>query len=74
MFGLGRLQRVLDEYRMFFNGHRPHQGIDNQVPGEIIDAATEADDVAAGEPCRSGEVQCEEFLGGLLKSYSGKAA
>jgi len=74
MFGLDRLQRVLDEYPMFFNGHRPHQGIDNQVLGELIDAATEADEVTAGETCHSGEVQCEAFLGGLLKSYSRTAA
>ena len=64
-FGLGSLQRTLRIYRDFFNGHRPHQGIDNQIP----------DRRAAAELSQPGEmahkalaVGCQRFLGGLLNS------
>ena len=62
-FGLRRLQRVLDQYREFFNVHRPHQGIGNRVPGEV---GTETP-VPVGSDL--GAVECDEFLGSLLKSY-----
>jgi hypothetical protein len=69
--GLGSLQRTLRIYRDFFNGHRPHQGIGNQIP----------DRPRVGEPDLSRElpetglaVECEQFLGGLLNSYYRKAA
>jgi hypothetical protein len=67
------LQRALRIYRDFFNGHRPHQGIDNQVPerpvaGEILRG--HADQLPEGKLA----VECEQFLGGLLNSYCRKAA
>jgi hypothetical protein len=34
LVGMGSLQRALRIYRDFFNGHRPHQGIDNRIPGQ----------------------------------------
>jgi len=73
LFGLGGLQRILSEYRGFFNGHRPRQGIANRIPdrqgsGEATLGQTFT---AAGQEL---EVECEQFLGGLLKSYSRKAA
>ncbi|RKY10454.1 MAG: hypothetical protein DRP56_00960 [Planctomycetota bacterium] len=34
IFGLDRLQYVLDCYVSYFNEHRPHQGIGNRIPGE----------------------------------------
>ena len=41
---LGSVQRALDHYRIFFNGHWPHQGIGNRIPdalrGEGEEAAT----------------------------------
>lgn len=71
LLGMGSLQRTLRIYRDFFNGHRPHQGIDNQIP----------DSQAGGEPSQPGErarkalaVECQQFLGGLLNSYYRKAA
>jgi hypothetical protein len=65
LFGLKSLQRVVRTYRAFHNDHRPHQGIDNRVPRAV----------RTGEPVPEaisgpiGKVQCEESLGGLLKSY-----
>jgi len=34
IFGLNRLQHVVDCYSLFFNEHRPHQGIENKIPVE----------------------------------------
>ena len=34
IFGLDRLQYVLDCYVSYFNEHRPHQGIGNIIPDE----------------------------------------
>ncbi|MCJ7822576.1 MAG: integrase core domain-containing protein [Armatimonadetes bacterium] len=71
--GLGSLQRVLRIYQDFFNGHRPHQGIDNRIPerratGEMLR------DCADGIPDEDLAVECKQFLGGLLNSYYRKAA
>jgi hypothetical protein len=73
LFGMSSLQRALRIYRDFFNGHRPHHGIDNQVPehratGEMLR------DRADGTPDEDLAVECEQFLGGLLNSYHWKAA
>ena len=34
LFGLNRLQYVVDCYTSFYNQHRPHQGIGNRIPAE----------------------------------------
>jgi len=70
LFGIESLRRVMWAFRRFHNSHRPHQGIDNRVPaplhaGEVVPATR---DIPVGE------VECEEFLGGLLKSYHHAAA
>jgi transposase len=70
LFGLKSLRRVMHTFRRFHNEHRPHQGIGNRTPacvrtGYVIPATT-------GSPV--GNVGCEEFLGGLLKSYHRAAA
>jgi putative transposase len=73
LFGLGSLRRALRIYRYFFNGHRPHQGIANRIPDR---RATEGRvrDYADSIPDGDLAVECWQFLGGLLKSYSRKAA
>ncbi len=73
LFGMGSLQRSLQVYRDFFNSHRPHQGIGNQIPesrttGEMLQ------NHAAATPDGDLTVECERFLGGLLNSYYRKAA
>lgn len=72
--GLGSLQRALDQYRIFFNEHRPHQGIGNCVPDDMRGDGEEAATSPGHGIIQPDEVQVEEFLGGLLKSYSRKAA
>jgi hypothetical protein len=73
ILGLSRLQRVIDEYRRFHNGHRPHQGIGNRIPdrGQSLDGLLLP---ASKRGLRSADVRCRHFLGGLLKSYSRRAA
>jgi putative transposase len=72
LVGLGSLQRVLVQYRRFYDGHRPHQGLGNRTPAGS----------AAGQmirfPIRSESTKLfvgrESFLGGLLNSYYRTAA
>ena len=75
LFGLNHLQRVLDIYQDYFNNHRPHQGIENCIPAKF-NAEEEATESATtdSQALEVGEIECQEFLGGLLKSYSRKAA
>ena len=70
LFGIKSLRRVVRSFQRFHNAHRPHQGIGNRVParvhaGEVIPSTTDGP---------VGKVECEEFLGGLLKSYHRTAA
>jgi len=71
LFGMSSLQRALRVYCAFFNGHRPHQGIDNRIPER---QATGAPDRPRDLPEGILTVECEQFLGGLLNSYYRKAA
>jgi len=73
LFGMSSLQRALRIYRDFFNGHRPHQGIDNQVP-ERRATGEMSRDCAEAMPDEDLTVECDQFLGGLLNSYYRKAA
>ena len=81
LFGMSSLQRALRIYRDFFNGHRPHQGIDNRIPERRATGEMSRDCAGAmtdGDPA----VECEQFpsallragMGGLLNSYYRKAA
>ena len=73
LFGMGSLQRALRIYVGFFNGHRPHQGIDNRIPERRAVGGVPrdcADQMSDGDLV----VECEQFLGGLLNSYYRKAA
>ena len=71
LFGLSGLQRALSAYRDFFNGHRPHQGIGNRIPDRQAGGDVEQ---IGGISEKELAVACEQFLGGLLNSYSRKAA
>jgi len=68
IFGLNRLQYVIDCYTRFFNEHRPHQGIDNKIPAEYnFTDQRQGGCMPSSVTVRS--VARKEFLGGLLKSY-----
>ncbi len=65
LFGLNSLRRVVREYKTFFNDKRPHQGIGNRAPVTLVGQS--AEERAADHPI--GRVCCDQYLGGLLKSY-----
>jgi hypothetical protein len=68
---MSSLQRALRIYCDFFNGHRPHQGIENQIPErEAVGKIECSSEASQGKST----VECEQFLGGLLNSYYRKAA
>jgi transposase InsO family protein len=56
------LQRVLTEYTTFYNGRRPHQGLDQWCP--------------IPPPSDPGDrpVRCRDLLGGILHDYHREAA
>ena len=58
-FAKAQVGYIVEKFVSFYNTYRPHRGkgIDNRVldPSFV--------------PKRAGPVKCEEFLGGLLKSY-----
>jgi len=66
IFGLSRLQYVVDCYTMVFNEHRPHQGINNRTPSEFnMNRKRQGDNVLF----TARNIVRKDFLGGLLKSY-----
>ena len=67
IFGINRLQYVVDCYGRFFNEHRPHQGIDNRIPGEYN--MTGIRQAGCMLNIKTENMIRKEFLGGLLKSY-----
>ena len=73
LFGMSSLQRALRVYCDFFNGHRPHQGIDNRIPERRATGEMPRDGVDAMTD-ENLAVECEQLLGGLLNSYYRKAA
>jgi len=67
IFGLNRLQRVIDCYTLYFNEHRPHQGIKNRIPANYtMKVKRQGGRLLYIKP---ENVTRKEFLGGLLKSY-----
>ncbi|MFC1805913.1 integrase core domain-containing protein [Planctomycetota bacterium] len=70
LFGIKSLRRVVRGFQRSHNEHRPHQGIGDRIParvrsGEVIPERTDS-------PAR--KVECEDLLGGLLRSYHRTAA
>jgi len=63
ILGERHLQRVLAEYRQFYNEARPHQGIDQQRPAQFSMPARSA--TRAG----GGRVVSRAVLGGLHHDY-----
>ena len=68
IFGLDRLQHVVDCYTSYFNEHRPHQGIANNIPAEYnIPNKQQGGSILLNVTARN--IARKDFLGGLLKSY-----
>jgi hypothetical protein len=58
------LQKVLDEYRGFFNHARPHQGIGQRRP-----ATSQSPPLAASSALDQGTILARPVLGGLHHDY-----
>jgi hypothetical protein len=72
IFGLNRLQYVVDLYTSYFNDCRPHQGIGNKIPAEYHSTGQQGVGDRSNPSVRN--VVRKDFLGGLLRSYSREAA
>ncbi len=66
VFGMDHLYRILKTHQAFFNQHRPHQGIDNQIPSQYTKSDKRHD---GHKNMTARHVGRDNFLGGLLKSY-----
>ena len=64
-FSVNHLDHIIQTYATFYNVHRPHQGMGNQPLG-CSDGSSKYTEVAK-QPL--GQIECNEQLGGLLKSY-----
>jgi transposase InsO family protein len=63
IWGEAHLQRVLDEYRRFYNEARPHQGIAQRRPGAFSVSARST------KPAAGASVVSRAVLGGLHHEY-----
>jgi hypothetical protein len=62
LIGRNQVQRILDEYVAFYNGQRPHQGIQQMI------AKSSKSEKTGGAVCKSA------VLGGLHHHYYRQAA
>ena len=65
VFGLNRLQNILDCYTLYFNKHRPHQGIGNRIPAEY-NTTGKRQGGSVRVNLKAGNITRKDFLGGLL--------
>jgi putative transposase len=66
VFGEAHLQYLLDQFLEHYHLERPHQGLGNRLPSG-------ADPPPVAAPA-SGDIECEQCLGGLLRHYQRGAA
>lgn len=62
------LQWYLDEYRTYYNGYRPNQGINGQIPAAFSQGIPEAEVVSLAE-FKSRRFVRKSFAHGLLNAY-----
>jgi putative transposase len=67
-FGLRQLDHIVQTYAMYHNRFRPHQALGNRPPDCREDVRLQQSDIDLKS------VQCQNWLGGLLKHYKRKAA
>ena len=58
ILGEGHLRKVLAEYARHYNGHRPHQGLQQEPPGQPGRTV----DITA-------RIERRQVLGGLISEY-----
>jgi hypothetical protein len=67
-FSLRQLDFIVQAYADYHNKFRPHQGLGNRPPGARDDPQPGTAEVDPGS------IQCQSWLGGLLKHYERRAA
>jgi putative transposase len=69
-FSLRHVDHIVQTFASYYNEHRPHQGLNNQVIGSV-----EKPKLSLAQANHSvGSIGCRSELGGLLKHYYRRAA
>jgi putative transposase len=71
VFGEGHLDYLIREFLDHYHGQRPHQSLGNEP---VVRPRERKALPSAEEPLSLRDVRCEQRLGGVLRSYSRKAA
>jgi putative transposase len=71
VFGRAHMDVLCREFRDHYHLERPHQGLNNELIEKSPSKRSTKSDSGA---IRLSDIECHERLGGLLKSYSRKAA
>ena len=67
VFGEDHLNHIVSSFVEYYNTLRPHQGLENvPLSGSVPEEQSTV--------VNSGEIVCQEWLGGVLKHYERKAA
>jgi len=76
VFGHKHMDVLCSNYRDHYHAERPHQGLDNELIENLDSKKRKKFKKPANQPetIRLSDIRCHERLGGLLKSYSRKAA
>jgi putative transposase len=76
-FGHKHMDLLCSQYREHYHAERPHQGLDNELIKRglpLKNRKISVKSLTVPNTFRLGDIRCHERLGGLLKSYSRKAA
>ncbi|MFQ5561513.1 MAG: integrase core domain-containing protein [Nitrospinota bacterium] len=63
------LQKLLDEYKLWFNNHRPHQGIGGKIPQNFSEGIDHPEQISIAQ-LRKKKLQKITFANGLLHSFA----
>jgi len=66
------LQKLLDDYRVWFNEHRAHEALDGMTPAEYASGRRKADVVRLAD-YKDRNLRRIEFAGGMLNGYQVEA-
>ena len=72
ILGTRRMDRILEAWKRYFNEFRPHQGLEQRTPLQVLKGVSLPESLPDGQV--PDQVECVEFLGGLLRAYRHKAA
>ena len=73
VFGEKHMSLLCSEFREHYHLERPHQGLENERPTHVTTKKSSNPHDPA-DTIRLSDIRCKDRLGGLLKSYSWRAA